>query len=456
MTPLALSYSFALRRPDQSRLCFFHLLSDKACLTLSGLFLLPRSLSEEILQGKRRCDRGQKQLGVSQVSAGLAGVSVLIPSIQARMSCGPHRLCASVSCLHCSSCRKICCCAACRRRKNKEGSKAGGGGGSDLSPPPSKPKKSSSHKDHHRDRHSGGAGHGYSRHDASDVLHYGPGGVPTNDEGYPIQSSRRDRGLHGSSHSPRMMGDSPSLRGTSANLPRPYDLDEREDRKRHSRGGHGGRGAASGGKNGAAAAASSEYDDSDNDGHNSYSSSGGDDSRSSSDADDGAGGGGHSRHHRDRRGGAAAASSVPLAEFASDAHDDPDAPSLPSAHFTSQLSSHIKLLAEESARNAQSPFARLYKSAQQTKIKKKIKAILVRPDLKKEKKVEMIAALLTPLEDAPAPISSGGMGMEAQTTQQPQASHNAPTDAASSAAAASSSSSSMAHPQQRASPMATA
>jgi hypothetical protein len=76
-------------------------------------------------------------------------------------------------------------------------------------------------------------------------------------------------------------------------------------------------------------------------------------------------------------------------------HGDDDDPSssLPSSQFTSLLSSHIKSLAEESARTPNSPFARLYKQAQQTKVKKKIKAILLRPDIKKEKKVRISLTL---------------------------------------------------------------
>lgn len=233
-------------------------------------------------------------------------------------------------------------------------SPAHGGGGHSHS---HKTKKSSSHKSHRGDHHGGagyGHGQGHGGHRYSDDP-YGAGA--TNDEGYPLHSTshrRGDRSLMHGSGSPRMhghMGDSP-MRGSMN-----YDMEGGERRGHHS----------------------SEYDDSDG-GNGSYSSS--DDSGSSSDED-----GGH--HRRSYHSG-------PSAELA-DGNDD--APSLPSSHFTTMLSSHIKQLAEESARNADSPFARLYAQAQQMRVKKKIKAILVRPDLKKEKKVELIAALLQPLAE---------------------------------------------------------
>ncbi len=72
-----------------------------------------------------------------------------------------------------------------------------------------------------------------------------------------------------------------------------------------------------------------------------------------------------------------------------------DSDGFPSSHFTAQLSAHIKSLAEECARRPHStPFARLYAQAQHPRVKKKIRHILLRPDVQREKKVELIAGLL--------------------------------------------------------------
>jgi hypothetical protein len=70
-----------------------------------------------------------------------------------------------------------------------------------------------------------------------------------------------------------------------------------------------------------------------------------------------------------------------------------------SSNFQNLLSNHIRNLADESIRDPNTQFARLYRQAQNNKIKKKIRHILQRTDLKKEKKVDLIGALLITLQN---------------------------------------------------------
>ena len=71
---------------------------------------------------------------------------------------------------------------------------------------------------------------------------------------------------------------------------------------------------------------------------------------------------------------------------------------IPSPHFSSVLSSHIALLAEESAREqGETAFGRLYAAAKGKANSRKIQHILTRRDIKKERKVELIAQLLVEL-----------------------------------------------------------
>lgn len=252
----------------------------------------------------------------------------------------------------CPSCRKICCCAACRRRKTKEAER-------EEAASAHKAKKSGGSHKAHRDAHryDTGQSRGAQRRDHDD------GGYQ---EGYPSSSSQRrgDRSLlHGGAHSPRlsghMMSDSPMRRGMHDD----YDMDaSRED----------------------------DYSDEEQ----SYSDS--DSERPSDSEEDDSG---HVPSH---------------GQYAHMHDEDPQA-SLPSSQFTSLLSAHIKTLAEEAQRAPSSPFARLYAQAQQSKVKRKIKAILLRPDIKKEKKVELIAGILSALEenghDMPAAHDSSAMPM---------------------------------------------
>ena len=68
---------------------------------------------------------------------------------------------------------------------------------------------------------------------------------------------------------------------------------------------------------------------------------------------------------------------------------------IPSPQFSSVLSSHIALLAEESAREqGETAFGRLYAAAKGKVNSRKIQHILTRRDIKKERKVELIAQLL--------------------------------------------------------------
>lgn len=223
-----------------------------------------------------------------------------------------------------------------------------------------KVKKSSSHKSsshRHYDSHGHGdrnRGGGY--HDG-EHYHGGHG----DEDGY---SHRRDRSLLHSSHSPGMMGGDNPMRGGS------YDMMDGQQREEYS-----------------------------SDNQHSYSDS--DSDSDDSDSDDG--GGSEQNVHT---GGAQHYM-----------HDDDPQASLPSSQFTSLLSAHIKALAEESARTPNTPFARLYKQAQASRIKKKIKSILLRPDLKKEKKVELIAGLLAPLEEG----GGGGGGGQTEYANGPAA-----------------------------------
>ena len=71
---------------------------------------------------------------------------------------------------------------------------------------------------------------------------------------------------------------------------------------------------------------------------------------------------------------------------------------VPSPHFSSVLSSHISLLAEESVRaQGETAFGRLYAQAKGKANSRKIQQILTRRDIKKERKVELIAHILTEL-----------------------------------------------------------
>lgn len=286
----------------------------------------------------------------------------------------------------CPSCRKICCCAACRRRKTKEvgkedGTTGGGGGGSTSlqggQPTKKKTQKSSNQHDSHHHRNKG-----YSSHhglDGDSLMHNS-----REDEGYPAQHSHRrgDRSLlHSSSGSPRMggrSGDSPMQHGMS----RSYDMVD-DHGQRHGDG----------------------DDYSSDDGHHSYTDSDGDSGDTSSD------------------GGSDVEPSSLSAHTLGAQHymhgDDDPSTSLPSSQFTSLLSAHIKSLAHESVRQPNTPFARLYREAQQTKVKKKIKSILIRPDIKKEKKVELIAAILAPLEEltsSTSAASASASGSHTMTT----------------------------------------
>ena len=71
---------------------------------------------------------------------------------------------------------------------------------------------------------------------------------------------------------------------------------------------------------------------------------------------------------------------------------------IPSPHFSSVLSSHIALLAEESTREqGETAFGRLYAQAKGKSNSRRIQSILQRRDIKKERKVELIAQLLVQL-----------------------------------------------------------
>lgn len=74
----------------------------------------------------------------------------------------------------------------------------------------------------------------------------------------------------------------------------------------------------------------------------------------------------------------------------------PGSQPIPTSQFQHLLTNHIKNLAEESTRDNQSgTFTKLYREAQNSaKIRKKIRQILMRNDIRKEKKVDLIATLL--------------------------------------------------------------
>ena len=97
------------------------------------------------------------------------------------------------------------------------------------------------------------------------------------------------------------------------------------------------------------------------------------------------------------------------AEVEGESEDDSDAESassdeglpsgqVPQTQFYNLLGSHIRQLAGDASRDAHSPFARLYRSAQTPTMKRRIATILARNELKREKKVDMIANLLLPLQ----------------------------------------------------------
>jgi len=249
----------------------------------------------------------------------------------------------------CPSCRRICCCAACRRRKNKEAAK-------ELAEQQKATAKKAvaSSKKQSRDRRERDTGYaaGEDRH------------------GYKTTSSqRRERHSGGKS--------GPGSGGKSG-----YSRIHRDDRMDLSGDGEGVTYGDDSDAEQGINYSSDEDDDEDGNNHSDSDSSNDDDEEDGNDSDQGVLGGLPSHHHMRAM------------------QEDEDAPSLPSSHFTSMLSMHIKNLAEESARNPSTPFARLYRAAQQTRIKKKIRAILLRADVKKEKKVELIAQMLAPLEDA--------------------------------------------------------
>jgi hypothetical protein len=69
-----------------------------------------------------------------------------------------------------------------------------------------------------------------------------------------------------------------------------------------------------------------------------------------------------------------------------------------SSQFTTVLAAHIRAMAEEAKNNQNSAFARIWKGCQEGSVRKKIRTILHRQDTKKDKKVDMLAALLVHLQ----------------------------------------------------------